>query len=123
MEKALASCMRLLVLIRETLTSLGDNNSPLLASVTHHANMCGTLIPDKERMTAEELAKLRAQIKPLKETENKPAFEPDQAGPISPADLQKRLQGGNVIVLKRRADGKIGEDTVGLPGFSGKPLT
>lgn len=131
-EQALASCMRLLVLIRETLVATGDNNSPLFASVSAHANMCGTLVPDKMRMTEAEVTKLRMQIRgakvpataedQLKAALEKEAHEKAKISQLDPAELQRRLQGGNVIVLQRRADGKICEGP-GLPGFSGKPIT
>lgn len=122
MEQALASCMRLLVLVRETLVVLGDEKSPLFAAVAAHASLCGTLIPDKSRMSAEELATVRAQIRagtmPAVPAEDRSKPNPNY---VDPADLQARLAGGNVIVLQRRADGKLFEGP-GLPGLKGQPI-
>lgn len=64
METALASTMRLLVLVRESLRAAdGGEETPIFKAVETHANLCGSLIPDKERMTKAELDKLRANLK------------------------------------------------------------
>jgi len=127
MVKALASCMRLFVIIREGLIANNDNSSPLFESVSSHANMCGTLIPDDQRLTPEELAAIRYQLRhpaPSKLAEEEAAKKSKEQIELSnPAELQKRLAAGNVIVLKPGPDGKLREEGPGLPGFAGKPFT
>lgn len=57
---ALASCMKLLVVIRESLkANPGGSESPLYAAVNEHAQMCGKLLPNSMRIPLDELDKIK----------------------------------------------------------------
>lgn len=102
MEKALAAVMRLLVLIRESLMLQKAEDTPLFSAVESHANMCGTLIPEKFRMTTQEIETLRAAL-------NKATTTPLEQASLTAEEISRRLQSnGNVVVLKPNSKGGFG---------------
>lgn len=63
LEAALAATLRLLVLIRESLSRQpGGEKTPLFTAVAAHANLCGVLLPDELRMSQAEIDRLRVQL-------------------------------------------------------------
>lgn len=59
---ALKSTLRLLVLLREMLTTEGAEGTDLHRSVVAHANLCGLALPNKDRVSKEELAAIREKL-------------------------------------------------------------
>lgn len=60
---ALKTTLRLLVMIREMLKAEGATDTSLFVAVRDCANLCGTALPNKDLISAEELEKIRAALK------------------------------------------------------------
>lgn len=51
----LRSNLRLLVLLRETLSAQGDNSSALFTAIKHQANLTGSVLPEGMRLAQSDL--------------------------------------------------------------------
>jgi hypothetical protein len=60
-QTILKSTLRLLVMLRESLKAEGAEDTPLFQSVKAHADMVGLALPNKDRMTKEEMDMIRKQ--------------------------------------------------------------
>ena len=58
---ALASSMKLLVVVYEALRANKAHRSPLGDAIAAHASLCGSLLPNHMRMLTDEAAKIRAE--------------------------------------------------------------
>jgi hypothetical protein len=57
---ALASSMKLLVVVHEALRANGEHKSPLGEAIAAHASLCGSLLPNSMRLTTAEAGQIRA---------------------------------------------------------------
>lgn len=62
-RQALKSTLRLLVMLREMLKAEGAIDTDLYKSVVAHANMIGSVLPNKDRVGKDEIEKILEGIK------------------------------------------------------------
>jgi len=89
---ALKAVLRLLVFLREAMKAEGAKDTTLYKSVVDHANLVGQVLPNKDRVSGEELEKLLTMMKQGGGIPEKDGAEwPDVIGATSPGPDPKAV--------------------------------
>lgn len=101
-RQALRAVLRLLVFLREAMKAEDAQGTTLYKSVVDHANLVALALPNKDRVSGEELEKILAA---MKQGGGIPKGEPDKltgSVPINPefaTSLRQLPERGGMVVL------------------------